>query len=186
MGAPRLALQANSLFGRFACKTLGMENHTQNGNGNGQPHAAPAPVELGQAEDWGQVSIHGFTFDVEILRANRQLAAIERRHPADANECLACGAMMGADAPRSKDPEGGPDKLLCGCCKADAVRMSQALLDDVIALLLLRYAVPRCSNDAAAGFYNLVVDRMEAAKKKIGPTPESAIGSGSIPQVGAI
>lgn len=50
-------------------------------------------------------------------------------------------------------------------------------LDDVAKLICERSGAPHCSRRGASQFYSLVVDRVNAAKKKNTSTPQSPTGS---------
>lgn len=50
-------------------------------------------------------------------------------------------------------------------------------LDDVAKLIVGKYGAPRCSKAGAGQFYNLVVARVNDAKKKNTSTPQSPAGS---------
>lgn len=141
-------------------------------------------IHLSGGEDWALADINGSVFEVEILRAYREIGAIHRKHKDTANECLDCGTLMPGINPLDKDDEGNLKPLTCSCGSTN-IDASQSLLDAVADLLRTRYGVARVSNMAASKFYNFVIERVTAEKKTPLTPAESATGTELTPAAGA-
>lgn len=147
-------------------------------------------IDLDANSIWLQFTIHGVEFEIEAFEASDLLADIDAKHSADPHTCLTCWKEFVVPA----EDYGRPDRYKCPACgqrytddngeATGKIKLSQVFLDDVIALLKKRFGVKRMSRSEAATFYNVVMQNVEDAKKKLEESLMSLSGSESTLQAG--
>lgn len=120
-------------------------------------------TDLDSGAVWLNFKIEDSEFEAELFDTVSLLAAIDRDHFDDLNECSKCQTKFThRDGVDLKSRE-----LVCTSCGATSqdIFVASKYLDDVAAMLKDRHKVKRCSQGQASLFYNKIVEEHDKLKK---------------------
>lgn len=133
-------------------------------------------TEINQDDDFVAFVVDGVEFSLDLYEARDSMTRIDIKHKDDQWACEECEAVFH----RTTDN----DKALCPECGGKKTFRDEKWLDSVAEYVLTKSKLTRCSRYTAGRIYNVIVEKMEAIKKKREQTPASPITLESIPAGG--
>ena len=146
----------------------------------------PKPDIVIGDDNWLTIQVGEQSIELEIAEAYAIFSGFDRqRTNVASNQCIACAhKFSSAEAKRGPATDEGYSLWYCPKCGSDKLILDKSYLDLIAGELVQRYKLKRCGRGVAEKIYAAIIQAVEAAKKKPGPTSNSPIGAESTPEAG--